>query len=80
MSHFCVILQYLFLINPFTAWKLVRIRIFPAPHIPAFGMTNDQKNSKYGNISRNDLFRQSLSIPPVNIKNQIRYFHQEFLQ
>ena len=32
--------------------KSVLIRNFPRPYFPAFGLNTDQKNSKYGHLSR----------------------------
>ena len=32
--------------------KSVRIRNFPGPYFPAFGLNTDQKNSEYGHFSR----------------------------
>ena len=34
--------------------KSVRIRSFSGLHFPAFGLSTDQKKSKYGHFSRSD--------------------------
>ena len=54
--------------------KKVRIRSFPGPYFPAFGLNTerysvwlrenmDQKNSKYGHLSRSDIFFKRFSDP-----------------